>query len=164
MQKLSWKTMDKLYTSCRVFHQEYDKLGLAFFWFLYDLQVSTKLLILFKMQVTRRSSKLFKGSQMCPQFAPKPSERYKFPTIGSLGLGGGVAGRNSARPVALSAGGGVGCDWRLITRPLVTRVEAERSAVSLCCRAGRRQPWELQFWWGSGTSRSTSGSASSSRT
>jgi hypothetical protein len=68
-----------LYKSCRVLHQKSNKIGFAFFWFLYNflgiLEDPANSSTLFKKQVTRRSRETLISLQISPCFALRPLER-----------------------------------------------------------------------------------------
>jgi hypothetical protein len=80
MQNLSGTTIDMLYESCSVSHQESNKTGFAFFCFFYDFlrifQVSAKIKTLFKIPLRMQA----------PGNDPDPA-------IGSLGTSSGDSGQ-----------------------------------------------------------------------
>jgi hypothetical protein len=95
MQKLSGISSGKNNKSCRIFHNEYNKIGFAFFRFFYDflcnLQKSGKSLILFQLP-----------------FCSSALEKKYLSAMWSLGAGSGAARRNPASSPAFSAGRGRG--------------------------------------------------------
>jgi hypothetical protein len=65
MQKLTGISSGKKNKSCRIFHHESNKIGFAFFWFLYDF--------LRNLQETAKSQVLFKN-----HFAVRPFKFSEF--------------------------------------------------------------------------------------
>jgi hypothetical protein len=98
MQKLSGQTMDMLYKSYRVFHQEYNKIGFAYFWFFKNflriLQDSAERVHYWSCGFTPWSLETFDSLQMCPWFTQNTLERNQ-----SLQLG--PRAREAARPAGL---------------------------------------------------------------
>jgi hypothetical protein len=86
MQKLLGKTMDKLYRSCSVFHQESNKIEFEFLWFMYDflgfLQDSAKRVHYWRFGFAPRSLGIFQLLHICPQFSQKTLERSKLMQLG----------------------------------------------------------------------------------
>jgi hypothetical protein len=86
MQKLYGKTMDMLYKSCSVFHQESNKIGFAFlcifYDFLWNLQESAKQHHYSRFEFSARPLKVFSDSHICPCFALKTPERSKALQLG----------------------------------------------------------------------------------
>jgi hypothetical protein len=78
MQKLLGTSSGKNNKSCRIFHNESNKIGFAFFWFFCDflriLQESVKWLYYLRFTFARRSLETFGILQICPYFAAEPLE------------------------------------------------------------------------------------------
>jgi hypothetical protein len=106
MHKLSGKTLDKLHQSCRIFHNEYKKIGFVFFWIFYNflriLQDSAKRIYYLRSGFSIRSLEVLIPLQICPWFALRPLEWLKDKQCG-LGHWG-----RCGRPKSGGFGGGVG--------------------------------------------------------
>jgi hypothetical protein len=144
MQKLSRKTMDMLYKSCRVFHTESNIIGFAFFWIFYKFlcisQVSVTLLILFKIQLYTEVPGNFWFFTNVPLVCTKDSGNSLRLAMRPLGHG-----RRRLRPNSGEERAGEGRGWvkegqGLTTGRFVTGGRADRVPVSGLGGARHQRP------------------------
>jgi hypothetical protein len=97
MLKISRIKLCEYNKSCRSFHNGFNKIGFAFFWFSYDflrnLQESAKHMYYLRWCFAPGSLELFSNSQICPRFTLKTLERFQTSQLGPwTNGGGGLAG------------------------------------------------------------------------